>query len=840
LNNNKKIKYFFLMSQIDPNRTKSTSSSTRSSHRNTTTISHNDLNSYATPAAVQRRRQYLLDHPTPTPNAKEEKMSGNYNYNKNDSRQRRNHSTNNNEDESNQNRSILPSTVMQSTRVYDTPQSTSSSVSSSSSSSLTPSSASSSFSSSSHSRSRAGSRSISYTPNDSRGSAAAALLEVQSQLRANKKLQLAREEEKASILQKSRIQNTFLMLSSGLIVLFVCVLVYYDYMMLAPHLHSISWSLLAWILLDTPQRYLLALFKQLDDRIFNSYANRMQIIVLFLTILVGFFVRDQLSSLLILGLCSLIFTFLLFANRHTVTAVLLLFFVLLLLAFPLVFIVKTSLIESEQIASRLKLFVENNNEFQRILEDFSTSHSFLWLQTYCRSWGYEIDYDVTRLRGLIINSIVQFSDQITMIVTSFYTVLSNATSVILSLITFASVLFFLLVSNAEFASVLTWLSPFSADDNNQLVTALQTSVKRICACSFVIGLLHLVVTYVTFSLCGIDLCLILSFLSGFLAMLPVFSSWIIWAPVCGGLLLAGQHLSATALCVIHITLTFYVVPLIYSAIPGPSHLIGLSIVFATYQFGFVGVLLGPLLAGISLTLLEIYKNYLSMPLFNSSHNGPFHSTFELHQSEIHSEPASEAVSAATSSTNLAGLQDSISTSAAPSPLSSAIQRSSLPSAISYSLANINQSVGTAVSPVTTRTLRFTTPSGTSSSTSLQVDSSDEVQEKKQNPLKSTVTTLPSNLSQTPLHSRATSQPSPSLSSSAISLNDIRRLSISPLSLRSTSPNTNRSNSPTTRSLLEKERELEEEQILIVKQFELECMAVASNVEEESQTDNGEL
>ena len=32
--------------------------------------------------------------------------------------------------------------------------------------------------------------------------------------------------------------------------------------------------------------------------------------------------------------------------------------------------------------------IEGNKEFQSILEDFSTSSSFLWLQRYVRSWGW--------------------------------------------------------------------------------------------------------------------------------------------------------------------------------------------------------------------------------------------------------------------------------------------------------------------------------------------------------------------------------------------------------------------------------------------------------------------
>ena len=63
------------------------------------------------------------------------------------------------------------------------------------------------------------------------------------------------------------------------------------------------------------------------------------------------------------------------------------------------------------------------------------------------------------------------------------------------------------------------------------------------------------------------------------------------------------------------TLLFYIDPLIYSNIPGNSYVIGLSIVFAAYTFGAAGVLLGPLLAGMSFTFLSIYRDYISLPLY---------------------------------------------------------------------------------------------------------------------------------------------------------------------------------------------------------------------------------
>jgi hypothetical protein len=227
---------------------------------------------------------------------------------------------------------------------------------------------------------------------------------------------------------------------------------------------------------------------------------------------------------------------------------------------------------------------------------------------------------VARLREAILKSIVHFADQLTVVLTGVYGLVTNVGNMMLGLVTFASCLYFLLAASRDFAGTLTWLSPFREEDNAKLLSTMKKSVERIFLCSFSVGALHVIVSYFSFSMCGIDLCLILSFLSGFAAMLPVFSSWIVWIPACGGLLIAGQTVSAAALAGVQLSLLLWVDPMIMRGVPGDSYIIGMSIVFAVYAFGAAGVLLGPLLAAMSFTFLEIYREYLSMPIL--THNAP--------------------------------------------------------------------------------------------------------------------------------------------------------------------------------------------------------------------------
>lgn len=76
-----------------------------------------------------------------------------------------------------------------------------------------------------------------------------------------------------------------------------------------------------------------------------------------------------------------------------------------------------------------------------------------------------------------------------------------------------------------------------------------------------------VVSFVCFRVAGLDLALVLSFLSGFLAMLPILSSWLIWVPVVAVLFASGRVYEWVFVASAQIATVYVVDPLIYSLIP---------------------------------------------------------------------------------------------------------------------------------------------------------------------------------------------------------------------------------------------------------------------------------
>jgi len=163
--------------------------------------------------------------------------------------------------------------------------------------------------------------------------------------------------------------------------------------------------------------------------------------------------------------------------------------------------------------------------------------------------------------------------------------------------------------------VTSQLSPFSEEDNEKLYSSIKRSVSRIFVCSFAIGIVHMVTTYLAFYICELEFRLLLAFLSGFLAILPVISTWIIWAPSTIYFFLCGKYFNAIVIASTHLFATYYVDTVIYSYIPGGNvSIIGLSIVLGVSAFGILGFLVGPLLTGISVTLFDIYRHYQQLPI----------------------------------------------------------------------------------------------------------------------------------------------------------------------------------------------------------------------------------
>ena len=419
--------------------------------------------------------------------------------------------------------------------------------------------------------------------------------------------------------RKSRIQQTFLLLSSCSIVLLCLLLAYYNYLLLAPQLTSLFWAVLFSLLLSRPQQVLTAAFERLDQHLkgrkttITSYAAALSAVVIGLS-------RAHTVVLVVVATVFVLVIAVLYSERQHLVSLLLLLFVVFLLAFPLAFFLKTCVDETQEISRRVRAFITNNPQFEAALRNFTSSSYYSSLLAYAQHMGVSADtvhsyLDPAALKDRLATFIASLSDQLSVVLSGALTVLAQLSNTLISLASFLGFLYYLLDNRSAWLAGLLSLSPFSEEENGRLGNEMRRSVQSIFICSFLLGLLHMVSTFIAFSAVGIDLCLILSFLAGFCAMLPIFSSWLVWFPAIVSLLFLNRPLSACLLLLIQLFLCFYLDPLVYGYIkPEQSALVGMSIVFGIGAFGSTGVVLGPLLTTVTLTLCNIYVEYVTAPL----------------------------------------------------------------------------------------------------------------------------------------------------------------------------------------------------------------------------------
>ena len=412
--------------------------------------------------------------------------------------------------------------------------------------------------------------------------------------------------------QQKRVQQTFHIVSQLVIILFVGLLAYYNWLLLSPHLDAIFWSILWAIFLSRPQKYMLAAFATFDRQCPANVKHSIAAAVV--AVAVVFALRSSVINIIVIAVIAMLCLFLLYAERNNLVALILMSAVVFTMTFPLVFFLKTCVDESKELAVRLSGFISASPQIDTLLLEVKQSEYYKQGEALVESYGYSIpEFDISAVKEKAQEYVTKFSDTLTAVLTSTLTSISSVGSSIgnfvVTIMSFLSFLYMLLDTGSSFGTTLAALSPFTPQDNTRLIKVLQQSLRSTFLCSGAIGIVHMITTYIAFYSVGIDLCLVIAFCDGIASMLPIFSSWIIWLPAIGGLAIAGKTLEAGILVVVQLVLVYGIDGWIYSQIPGNASIVGLSLALGVYTFGASGVVLGPLLAGVTMTVLDIYASY---------------------------------------------------------------------------------------------------------------------------------------------------------------------------------------------------------------------------------------
>jgi len=282
----------------------------------------------------------------------------------------------------------------------------------------------------------------------------------------------------------------------------------------------------------------------------------------------------------------------------TRTALVLTLLVLVLLALPLAFAGSALLSEGQQVVTNLQAELESKGGASAWLHS-----AWDWLQSKLPFLPPQDEAiaKVTARLGNVAGFMAARAGGL----------LAGAAAFVFSLVITLCLLFFFLRDSDSFAAGLRQVLPFQAEQNERLVTLTQRLVSASVTAAMLGSCIQGIIGGITFALLGIPGAAVWGLVMGILAFLPLIGATLIWLPASVWLLLSGSVVKGLVLLGVGVgimgNVENVVRPLLLSGHTKMNTLVLLvSLLGGVSAFGFIGVILGPLVAAVITALVESY------------------------------------------------------------------------------------------------------------------------------------------------------------------------------------------------------------------------------------------
>jgi predicted PurR-regulated permease PerM len=190
-------------------------------------------------------------------------------------------------------------------------------------------------------------------------------------------------------------------------------------------------------------------------------------------------------------------------------------------------------------------------------------------------------------------------------------IVARLLGVTFSLVITLSILFFLLRDAPSFARALRRVMPFGPEQNERFITISSDLVSASVTSTIAIAAIQGVIGGIAFVSLAVPGALLWAVMMTILAFLPLIGSALIWAPVAVWLALTGHLLKGVVLALVGLlvigNVDNVVRPLLLS---GKSKLntlvLVISLMGGVSAFGFIGIVLGPLVAVLLTAIVDTY------------------------------------------------------------------------------------------------------------------------------------------------------------------------------------------------------------------------------------------
>jgi predicted PurR-regulated permease PerM len=191
--------------------------------------------------------------------------------------------------------------------------------------------------------------------------------------------------------------------------------------------------------------------------------------------------------------------------------------------------------------------------------------------------------------------------------------LKGVANFLFALLITLGVLFFLLRDASAFDRALRRVMPFGAEQNERLMILTSDLVSASVTATITVAAVQGLLGGVTFALLGVSPAVLWGVTMFLLAFLPLVGATLIWLPAAAWLALSGSPVKGVVLALVGVVVLGNVDnvlrPLLLSGKSRMNTLVLIiSLLGGMKAFGFIGIVLGPLVAALLTALVESYQS----------------------------------------------------------------------------------------------------------------------------------------------------------------------------------------------------------------------------------------
>jgi len=241
--------------------------------------------------------------------------------------------------------------------------------------------------------------------------------------------------------------------------------------------------------------------------------------------------------------------------------------------------------------------------------DIRSSVLFPYIAQYVPSLA-SVEINGAELAATYLGTVSEF------IYSHLASVVKGFSSVLIGFVLIIFVTFYLFLDGESFIAELKRLSPFEKRYNEEIIDELVRTIRVTFKGSFVVALVQGALGAVGFLACGIQSWALWGLVMAIASLIPVVGTALIWVPAAVFLAVTGRWWAAGFLVVWGVAAIGLADNLLRPyLLKGESHIHPLLIFFSVMgglaYFGFLGILLGPLVLSLLVYLLRIYKKFFN-------------------------------------------------------------------------------------------------------------------------------------------------------------------------------------------------------------------------------------